>query len=136
MSKSRRPYLIRAIHEWAGDNGFTPHMVVAADYPGTQLPREYVKDDRITLNIDMQAVRGLDLQSDPIHFSARFSGQPFDVFVPSGAVLAVYAQETGEGVMFGEVEGAELSEEDSPPDAPEPGPAGGSERRSHLRVVK
>lgn len=133
MAKSRRPYLIRAIHEWACDNGHTPYLVVAADYPGVVVPQDYVKEGRITLNITPTAVNRLDLLTDPISFSARFSGMAFDVFIPSGAVLAVYAQETGEGVMFGEVEPPEPPEGEP---APTPQPSEEKPKRSHLRVVK
>lgn len=134
-SRSRRPYLIRAIYEWAVDNGFTPHLLVAADEPGVVVPREYVQEGRITLNVSPMAVQGLNLQEEPIWFSARFSGRTFDVYVPARAVLAIFARENGEGVVFGEPE---------PPDAesprdPEPGgssqggkPAG----RAKLRLVK
>ncbi|MEC9359518.1 MAG: ClpXP protease specificity-enhancing factor [Pseudomonadota bacterium] len=134
MAKSRRPYLIRAIYEWAADNGYTPHLVAAADADGVVVPREFVQDGRITLNVSMSAVQGLDLHSDPIYFSARFSGRAFDIWVPSGAVLAIFAKESGEGIVFGEVEAADPDGEPPPQGpSPEPGkPAG----RSHLRVVK
>lgn len=103
-TRSRRPYLIRAIFDWATENGFTPHMVVAADYEGVSVPKEHVQDGRITLNISPMAVQNLNLHTEPIWFSARFSGRPFEVIVPTGAVLAVFARENGEGVVFGEVE--------------------------------
>ena len=135
MSASRRPYLIRAIYDWCCDNGYTPHVLVAADYPGVAVPREYVHEGRITLNISPVAIQNLDLQADPIWFSARFNGRPFDVQFPPGAVLA--ARENGEGVMFGEVEApteAALGKpadgaEPEPPKPPKPG-------RPQLRVVK
>jgi len=137
-SKSRRPYLIRAIYEWACDNGHTPHLLVAADYPGVVVPREFVQDGRITLNISPMAIQGLNLESEPIWFSARFGGRPFDVQMPSGAVLAIFARENGEGVIFGETEPADpkaveamqdASGEPEPPKPPKPG-------RPNLRVVK
>jgi stringent starvation protein B len=134
MSKSRRPYLIRAIHQWACDNGHTPHLLVSADYPGVVVPREFVQDGRITLNISPMAVQSLDLQGEPLWFSARFSGRPFDVQVPSGAVLAIFARENGEGVIFGETEpsapqAATTPTDPEPPKPPKPG-------RPNLRVVK
>ncbi len=137
MPSSRRPYLIRAIYDWATDNGLTPYLVVAAEYPGVEVPADYVSDGRITLNIAPQAVQHLDLSGRQIRFAARFSGQPFSVTVPAGAVLAVYAQETGEGVMFGEVE-----PEQPPPDGGDSGPQpdttgpAAPRKRPHLRVVK
>ena len=140
-SRSRRPYLIRAVHEWAVDNGYTPHLLVAADYPGVAVPREHVQEGRITLNISPMAVQNLDLSAEPIWFSARFGGRPFDVLVPTGAVLAIFARENGEGVVFGEVEEPEDKPKAAEPAKPEgdeppperPKPTGG---RPHLRVVK
>ncbi|MES0873005.1 ClpXP protease specificity-enhancing factor [Sinimarinibacterium thermocellulolyticum] len=135
MSTSRRPYLIRAIYEWCCDNGYTPHVLIAADYPGVAVPREYVQDNRITLNISPLAVQNLDLVGEPIWFSARFGGRPFDVQFPAGAVLAIFARENGEGLMFGEVEPPNAqtvrpgSGAPEPPTPPKPG-------RPTLRVVK
>lgn len=134
MAKSRRPYLIRGIFDWACDNGYTPHLLVAADYPGVIVPQQYVQEGRITLNISPAAVQSLDLNAEPIWFSARFGGRAFDVLVPSGAVLAIYARENGEGMMFGEPEPVDpdavtASPEPEPPKPPRPG-------RANLRVIK
>jgi len=131
-SRSRRPYLIRAIYQWAVDNGYTPHLLVHAEYPGVSVPREHVQEGRITLNISPMAIQGLNLEQEPIWFSARFSGRSFDVQVPTGAVLAIFARENGEGVVFGEVEPTEPPGEGGPqpePTRPKPG-------RPQLRVVK
>lgn len=132
---SRRPYLIRAIYEWATDNAHTPHLLVAADFSGVVVPREYVQDQRITLNISPAAVAHLDFLADMIWFSARFGGRSFEVQVPYGSVLAIFARENGEGVVFGEVE--PTGEPPPPPGAP---PADDTRSRapsrSHLRVVK
>lgn len=136
QQRSRRPYLIRAIYDWATDNGFTPHLLVAADVENVVVPREYVQEGRITLNVSPMAVQNLDLQSDPIWFSARFGGRSFEVMVPVGAVLAVFARENGEGIVFGDIEsgppkdGQPLPVKDEGPPKPK---AGG---RGHLRVVK
>jgi len=137
-SRSRRPYLIRAIHAWALDNGYTPHLLVAADYPGVSVPKAFVKDGRIALDLSPMAVRELNLENEPIFFSARFGGSPFDIVVPSGAVLAIYARENGDGIMFGEPEPAEPpvagtrppNQDEPPPGPPKPG------GRPKLRVVK
>lgn len=139
--RSRRPYLIRAIYEWCVDNGHTPHLLVAADYPGVTVPLQYVQEGRITLNLSPMAVQSLSVEDDPIWFSARFSGRPFDVIVPTGAVLAIFARENGEGLVFGEVEppqgGGDLP---SPPVSPSPAPTetepAKPKGRGHLRVVK
>lgn len=133
MAKSRRPYLIRAVYDWAADNGYTPHLHIAADAEGVVVPREYVKEGRITLNISPMAVQNLDLDRDPIRFFARFGGQPFDVQVPSGAVLAVFARENGEGVAFNDVEPAAPG---SQPASSGPPPAPAPSGKPKLRVVK
>lgn len=137
--KSRRPYLIRAIYEWCVDNGHTPHLLVAADYPGVNVPLQFVQEGRITLNLSPMAVQTLNIEDDPIWFSARFSGRPFDVVVPTGAVLAIFARENGEGLVFGEVEPPQGGGE--PPSPPAPSSVTESEApkpkaRGHLRVVK
>lgn len=132
MPRSRRPYLIRAIYDWACDSGYTPHLLIAADYPGVVVPREYVQEGKITLNIAPAAVQNLDLHQEPIWFSARFAGRSFDVQVPSGAVLAIFARESGEGMVFGEVE---APAETPPPGEPEP-PKPTRPGRPTLRVVK
>ena len=131
MAKSRRPYLIRAVYDWAADNGYTPHLLIAADAEGVVVPREYVKEGRITLNISPMAVQNLDLKRNPIRFFARFGGQPFDVQVPAGAVLAVFARENGEGIVFGEVEPPDPTDKTGT-NGPAPTPSG----RPKLRVVK
>jgi stringent starvation protein B len=136
--RSRRPYLIRAIYDWATDNGYTPHLLVAADVEGVSVPREYIQEGRITLNISPMAVQSLDLHADPIWFSARFGGRACEVMVPVGAVLAVFARENGEGIVFGDIESPPPKDEQPQPAKEEDGPgkprAGGG--RSHLRVVK
>lgn len=128
---SRRPYLIRAIYEWVLDNGLTPHILVAADADGVAVPAGFVTEEgRITINISPDAVRGLELGDSLIRFSARFSGEPCEVDVPPGAVLALYARENGEGMLFGEVE--------EPPEPPPDSPDNGDDNKAsgHLKVVK
>ncbi len=132
MTKSRRPYLIRAIFDWACDNGYTPHLLVAADYPGVVVPTQFIQDGRITLNISPVAVQNLNLDIEPIWFSARFGGQPYEIQVPSGAVIAAFARENGEGIIFGDTEAAEAAAEAGAPPEPEPP----KPKRPQLRVVK
>ncbi len=129
---SNRPYLIRAIYEWIGDNGMTPHLLVDAGYPGVQVPPQAVKDGQVVLNIAARAVAQLDLGNVAIRFMARFSGVSQSVDVPLPAVLAIYAQETGQGMMLPRDEEEEVGED--PP--PEPAAPGEAPRRTHLRVVK
>jgi stringent starvation protein B len=95
-----RPYLLRGLNEWILDNGMTPHILVDAGVAGTQVPETQVKDGRIVLNIAPAAVRDLIIDNQTLAFHARFGGRPFEVRVPVGAVLAIYARETGRGMVF------------------------------------
>lgn len=111
---SRRPYLIRALYDWVLDNDLTPHLLVAADAPGVAVPRQFITDDgKITINVSPNAVRGLSLDNQLISFSARFSGANCNVAVPPGAVLALYARENGEGMLFGEAEETETADDET-----------------------
>lgn len=98
-STSTRPYLIRALHEWCTDNGFTPHLAVRVD-ESVQVPREYVSDGEIVLNVGIDATSALQLGNDFIEFKARFGGKPRDIMVPVGRVIAIYARENGQGMAF------------------------------------
>jgi stringent starvation protein B len=130
---SNRPYLLRALYEWINDNSMTPHLLVDAGREGVQVPASTIKDGRVVLNIAARAVAQLDLGNREVRFKARFGGVSQSVIVPVTAVLAIYAQETGQGMMLPE-DGATLPE-DAPDDTP--GPAGdGPKRGGHLRVVK
>lgn len=130
---SNRPYLIRAMYEWIGDNDMTPYLLVNAAHPGLQVPPQSVQDDRVVLNVAARAVAQLDLGNDEIRFLARFSGVSQLVVVPVGAVQAIYAHETGQGMMLPEEEqGAEeAGDGEEPPEQPTPPPRG-----AHLRVIK
>lgn len=130
-SRSKRPYLIRAMHEWMGDNGHTPHIVVDAAIDGVEVPREHVKDGKIILNISSTAAHDLQLVNDAISFRARFSGVPFDVRIPMRSVMGIYARETGQGMIFSHDASS----------APEGAVATGSDadvprKRAHLKVIK
>ncbi len=92
-------YLIRALHEWCTDNGFTPYVAVRVD-DSVQVPREYVNDGEIVLNVGFDATSGLQLGNDYIEFKARFGGKPRDIMVPVGRVIAIYARENGQGMAF------------------------------------
>ncbi|KTD17532.1 ClpXP protease specificity-enhancing factor [Legionella jordanis] len=102
MMTSNKPYLIRAVYDWIVDNDKTPYILVNANYPGVQVPLEYVNDGRIVLNISPRACRGLHLENDRIVFTARFSGESIQIFVVPAAVQAIYAKENGQGMEFGE----------------------------------
>ena len=148
-STSTRPYLIRALYEWCTDNGLTPYVAVRVD-DSVRVPREYVKDGEIVLNISVDATSSLQIGNDYLEFKARFAGVARDIMVPIGRVMAIYARENGQGMAFPLEDSAEdeastvpsaLSPEiepmqspDQPPEPPRPvAPAGG---RPALKRVK
>ncbi len=135
---STRPYLIRAIYDWAIDNGLTPHVLVDAKFEGVSVPMAYVRDGKIALNIHPQAVNGLDVGKDYLLFSARFSGHNFEVVVPVDAVLAIFARENGRGFFFqnepADDKSAPGDDHDPPPSSPGSRPSG--RRPSPLKLVK
>jgi stringent starvation protein B len=96
---STRPYLIRALHDWCTDNGFTPYIAVYVD-DSVQVPREYVKNNEIVLNVGFEATSGLKLGNDVIEFKARFGGAAREIVVPIDHVVAIYARENGQGMAF------------------------------------
>jgi len=98
-STSTRPYLIRALYEWCTDNGLTPYVAVLVDET-VRVPREYVKDGEIVLNISFDATSSLKLGNEFIEFKARFAGTPREIMVPVGKVIAIYARENGQGMAF------------------------------------
>jgi len=98
-SSSTRPYLIRALYEWCTDNGFTPYVAVLVDET-VQVPREYVKNGEIVLNISYDATSSLKLGNEFIEFKARFAGTAREISVPVGRVIAIYARENGQGMAF------------------------------------
>ncbi|MEO7128313.1 MAG: ClpXP protease specificity-enhancing factor [Rhodoferax sp.] len=98
-SSSTRPYLIRALYEWCTDNGLTPYVAVLVD-ESVQVPREYVKDGEIVLNISFDATSSLKLGNDFIEFKARFAGTAREIMVPVSRVIAIYARENGQGMAF------------------------------------
>ena len=98
-STSTRPYLIRALYEWCTDNGLTPYVAVSVD-DSVQVPREYVKNDEIVLNISFDATSSLVIGNECIEFKGRFGGVARDIFVPVDRVVAIYARENGQGMAF------------------------------------
>ena len=131
---SKRPYLIRAMHEWMSDNGQTPHIVVDAAAEGVNVPSQHVKDGRIVLNVSYTAAHSLSMDNQRISFRARFSGSPFDVMAPVASILGIYARETGQGMIF-----SEADEDDPGPitGGEPPSQQSGNEKvKSHLKEVK
>ena len=96
---STKPYLLRALYEWCTDNGFTPHIAVRVDN-GTRVPRQFVRNDEIVLNISFEATSQLQMGNEWIEFSARFSGKSHKIEVQVTNVLAIYARENGQGMAF------------------------------------
>jgi stringent starvation protein B len=96
---STRPYLIRALHDWCTDNGFTPYIAVFVD-ASVQVPTEYVKNNEIVLNVGFEATSALKLGNDNIEFRARFGGSSREIVVPVDHVIAIYARENGQGMAF------------------------------------
>ncbi len=94
-----RPYLLRALHEWCTDNGYTPYVVVVVDET-VQVPLEFVKNGEIVLNVSYDATSGMTLGNDYIEFKARFGGVPREIIVPVNRVMAIYARENGQGMSF------------------------------------
>ena len=132
-----RPYLIRAIREWAMDNGLTPQLLVDASVDGIVIPEGHVRDGKIVLNVHSQAVKALELGNEFITFSARFGGTSHAINLPIQSVLAVFARENGQGIFFQEEETQHQMEqsagdsEESPPNDRSSGP-----RRPYLRLVE
>lgn len=138
---SSRPYIARALYEWILDNNCTPYILVDAERPGAEVPREYVRDGQIVLNISPTAVRALVIGNDSVTFDGRFGGEALTITVPMAALMAIYARENGQGMvfestdetgapMFEEVEPEETSVESSEPAKP------ARTGRPNLKVVK
>ena len=129
---SSRPYLVRALYEWIVDNDCTPHLLVNAEFPGVRVPPGYANDGQIVLNVSPSAERNLHMDNEAVSFEGRFGGTAHSLYIPSGAMLAIYARENGEGVVFGEPETSSTTEDTPPPPPEAPKPSG----RPKLRIVK
>lgn len=133
---SRKPYLLRAMHQWILDSGHTPHLVVDVAVDGVDVPPGHTKDGKLVLNISYDATQKLELAAEHVDFSARFAGASRHVHVPMDAVLAIYAYETGQGMIF---EPKDATEPDgSSPRKPNASKSSkpGSARKPSLKVVK
>ena len=128
---TKRPYLIRAIFDWALDNELTPQVLVNTHIAGVKIPTGHATEGKITLNIHPQAVQGLELGKEWIMFSARFSGRPFGVEIPVTAVMAIFARENGQGFVFQAETGAAPAAPESPPPATPP-----ARKSPALKIVK
>lgn len=128
-----RPYFVRAVYEWILDNNLTPYLLVNASYPAAQVPVEYVRDGRIILNLAPSAIRNLHLGNEQVEFSARFGGQSRNLYVPVGAIVAIYAKENGKGMFFDE---SEMPPPDSSGSADEAAPSKPAGGKPSLKVIK
>ncbi|PWB39496.1 MAG: ClpXP protease specificity-enhancing factor [Rhodocyclales bacterium] len=133
---STKPYLLRALYEWCVDQGFTPYVSVQVDAQ-TLVPRQYVRDGQIVLNLGADAVQNLHMGNDLITCQARFGGVAQSLSIPVGNVAAIYARENGQGMAFevGEPADEPVSAEEGAPEAPEPPPTD-TPPRPHLTRVK
>ena len=135
---ANRPYLLRAFYEWIVDNNCTPYLGVDATFSGVKVPTQFVQNGQIVLNTAPSAVGNLQLANDAVTFNARFGGQPFALYIPVGAVLAIYARENGAGTVFTleeEEDEADIFSNALEDDNPEPEPPK-PKKASHLKVVK
>jgi stringent starvation protein B len=139
---STKPYLIRAIHQWCCDNGFTPYLAVVVD-SRTRVPREYVRDGQIVLNVGYEATGRLAISNEGISFQARFGGVARDIDIPIGNVSAIYARENGAGMAF-EPEAAGITAGGDgaqsgvamPDEKPQPPSAPSTSGRARLQRIK
>ena len=137
--KPRRPYLLRALHEWITDSGDTPHIVVDAADESVMVPREYAKDGKIVLNVSYSAAQGLKLGNDFVSFDARFGGTSRSVSVPLKSVLGIYSRETGQGMIFpdGDADPDPEDQTPAPPSSPvTASDAAAKDKRSRFKVIK
>lgn len=134
---SNQPYLLKAFFDWIVDNDLTPYIVVNANATGVEVPQQFVRDGQIVLNISPSACVHFTMDYESLSFQARFSGQPHRIFIPSHAVLAIYARENGAGTVF--TTESELASEPTTatPTEPEKTPATKKAKtKPSLRVVK
>ena len=132
---SSRPYLVRALYEWIVDNDCTPHLLVSAEYPGVQVPPGFASDGQIVLNASPSAVRHLHMDNQAVSFEGRFGGVAHSLFVPAGAMLAIYARENGQGMAFPPPDGLHTVTADPVQMTPESGEQAAADRVPSLRSV-
>lgn len=134
---SKKPYLIKAILDWVLDNLLTPYVLVDAEVENTLVPRDFINDGKIVFNITPGIVQSFDFTNHVMQFNARFGGKLQHVFIPTEAILAIYAKETGDGMMFDPNEDNEYFGEDTSSTKTEPEKKDdGKSKRSHLKIVE
>ena len=134
VETATKPYFIRALHEWCTDNGLTPHLVVQVD-ENTRVPMSFVQDGQITLSVSYAATQQLKIGNEFVEFQARFGGKTEMIWVPIGAVSAIYAKETGTGMGF-EVQPVEQTQSSEAKTIAQPTAAEEVPQRPHLKIVK
>jgi stringent starvation protein B len=131
MTTSSRPYLIRALYEWINDNGLTPYIVVNTQLQNVAVPKKYISDGKIVLNISSDAACDLAISNREMEFYASFSGISYHLVIPIEAVMVIYAQENGLGMVFGDEPGG-----DSPPDSKYSKKEKQPAKKRHLKIIK
>jgi stringent starvation protein B len=121
MMTSNRSYLLRAFYDWILDNHLTPYILIDTELPHVEVPKQSIKDGKITLNISADAILNLKIDTQAIQFEASFNGQSMLIYAPIQAVLAIYARENGQGMVFTEEEPNEEGGSTSPPPRVRPG---------------
>lgn len=134
IETTTKPYFLRALHEWCTDNGLTPHLVVQVD-ENTRVPMSFVQDGQITLSVAYAATQQLKIGNDFIEFQARFGGKTEMIWVPIGAVSAIYAKETGTGMGF-EVQAVDGAQAADTPEVSQPDVTDEPPKRPQLKIVK
>lgn len=132
-----QPYLLIAYYEWMIDNGWTPQVLVDCSHNEVNVPQQFANDGKIVLNIAPEAVANFELNHDFLSFSARFSGKSLDIYIPMNSIVAIYARENDQGIMFspnmyGDGSAPNTGDGDGPDDEPPTPPKG----RPNLKVVK
>lgn len=128
---SSRPYILRALYEWINDNHLTPYIIINVNHEDVSVPREFINDGRIVFNISPDAIIALEMTNSEIHFDASFSGLSRHICAPIKAIEAIYAQENGQGMFFGDEPGGDL-----PPDDSKFNRKSTPAKKPHLKVVK
>lgn len=124
------------MHEWIIDSGHTPHLVIDANAPGVEVPQGYATDGKLVVNVSLAATQGLSLGNELVTFNARFGGTPHHVSAPVTAILAIYARETGQGIVFSPEDEADAEVATDKPHENGDGPGKPAPGRPHLKVIK
>ena len=138
---STKPYLLRAIFEWANDNSFTPQVLVNATASGVEVPQDHVVDGQIVLNIALSAIKLHLMDNECLSFSARFSGVEQDIFLPMDSILAIFARENSQGIFFEEIDKGDdpeptLNQVSSDKVKNKPASVSKKRSKSHLKIIK